>query len=228
MEGLDRDSYIIAWVGRNESQQGRIFAKPVQRDGTEGPLFELAGISLSHKAGGPKLANRDGSLYLAWTSLGRDTVMVRRFKEGFFTYSEEERIFEQDIQNRTYVYQELDLVDVTGRTLDIKEKDTLLVFWASWCQPCLDEIPDLNRIFEKRTDLQIVSINLDEIDQENLVAISKKLEIRYPIVADPKGDYESFFKVVALPTAIMLDKNGKESWRVLGKNKKILLQKLQI
>ncbi|SMF17049.1 TlpA family protein disulfide reductase [Pseudobacteriovorax antillogorgiicola] len=223
---LNDEFGLLTWVGPNEMGKGRIWSKPISVAGQEGPLFELAAINLSHKSGIPQLVSFKDELYLAWTSLGRKMVMMRRFVPGFFKYNPDVIAPPESPPSRLQ-YENLSFTDLDGKRRELgKGQQTLLVFWASWCKPCLDEIPTLNEYVESRPKLNLLSINLDDMTPEELQSTVAKLGIRYPVIADDKNELQAYFNVQSLPTAIMLDQASHEMWRIVGKNESALQRKM--
>jgi thiol-disulfide isomerase/thioredoxin len=96
------------------------------------------------------------------------------------------------------------------RLQDNRGKWVLVNFWATWCPPCLEEIPDLIALYEahKKTDLVVIGVALDST-KESVVEFVAKKKIGYPIVF---GDYDlaaQVGEVEALPTSYLYDPTGK-------------------
>lgn len=96
------------------------------------------------------------------------------------------------------------------RLQDYRGKWVLVNFWATWCPPCLDEIPDLVSLYEahKNTDLMVIGVAVDSTEKSVKKFIAKE-HVSYPIVL---GDYdlaEQVGKVDALPTSYLFDPTGK-------------------
>ncbi|KGE16489.1 TlpA family protein disulfide reductase [Paenibacillus wynnii] len=108
-----------------------------------------------------------------------------------------------------------------GKTYTIggpKEKAVLLNFWASWCEPCKMEAPELNALAEKYKDsLDIYGINVTSHDYKpNAERFIKKYSLTFPVMFDLKGDVFAQYHGIAFPTNVLIDKNGVISEIVLG------------
>jgi peroxiredoxin len=87
----------------------------------------------------------------------------------------------------------------------------ILNFWATWCLPCLAEIPELVRLQEELRDqgVQVVGVSQDEGGLETIRAFAEDVEVNYPLLPDPGLDVSaSFGGVPVLPTTFVLDRDG--------------------
>jgi len=101
--------------------------------------------------------------------------------------------------------------DFLSREEFLTKKLLIINFWASWCVPCLTEIPSLNRLYElkKEQGLYIVGINSDYENQKKLIQkTKKKYNITFPLIADKRGELLDAFSVSGLPTTFLV-KDGK-------------------
>lgn len=103
-----------------------------------------------------------------------------------------------------------DMQGQSQRLSDYRGKWVLVNFWATWCSPCLEEIPDLVALHEahKNTDLVVIGVALDS-DKDSVVEFVAKKHVSYPIVY---GDYtmaSQVGEVEALPTSFLYDPAGK-------------------
>ncbi len=91
-----------------------------------------------------------------------------------------------------------------------REKPVLLVFWASWCPACREEIPQVNEIYKKYSpeDLQILAVNVQE-SAGILKPFLKEFSIEYPVVMDESGEVSVKYGIEGLPTSVLLAKGGK-------------------
>ena len=105
---------------------------------------------------------------------------------------------------------------VDGREVDTSQmrgKVVLIDFWASWCPPCVREIPLMKAAYEKLhgRGFEIAGISLDD-DKKELLALMDKEKIQWPVFYDPKGAEHRLarqFGIEEIPVMWLLDKSGK-------------------
>jgi peroxiredoxin len=104
------------------------------------------------------------------------------------------------------------LPNLKGETVQLesltREKPTLLVFWATWCPTCLEEIPTLNRWAEEYPELQIVGVNVQE-PAERVEKFTEKHPLRYPVVLDEEAEVAHEYGLVGIPATVLLAKGGR-------------------
>lgn len=85
----------------------------------------------------------------------------------------------------------------------------LINFWASWCGPCRQEMPLLEEIQKKysRLGFTILGVNVDK-DMAKADKILRDIPVTFPVLYDPTGDVSKLFDVDAMPTTIIVDRNG--------------------
>lgn len=109
--------------------------------------------------------------------------------------------------------QPFSLVDVNGKLYsetDFKGKISIINFWASWCPPCVEEIPSLNRLRQKMQGkpFQLISINYAE-SGERIKLFMKNVAVDFPVLLDPEGKIAADWKVVAFPSTFVIGPDGK-------------------
>ena len=87
----------------------------------------------------------------------------------------------------------------------------LINFWATWCGPCRQEMPQLDQIYGKyrRAGLVLFSVNLDEAD--NLAAakeMAQTLRISYPVLFDARKDVARAYQAATMPLTVLIDREG--------------------
>lgn len=98
--------------------------------------------------------------------------------------------------------------DVLKMVTADKGKVVLINFFASWCPPCLEEIPSLVKIREDipASEVTILGVSVDE-NPKALEAFLDKMDINYPVVRGT-GDVIRFFGINSIPRLFIYDRNG--------------------
>lgn len=113
------------------------------------------------------------------------------------------------------------LSDPAGQKLalpSLKGKPVLVNLWATWCAPCIAELPTLNSI-SNRADMnvRIVTVSQDMGEPDKVQTfLDQKGFAQLPAWLDPKGDLAAHYQVQTLPTSVYYDANGLEVWRFTG------------
>jgi thiol-disulfide isomerase/thioredoxin len=111
--------------------------------------------------------------------------------------------------------------DIEGKPAgfaDLRGKPAVVNLWATWCQPCLREMPSLERLQEKLAGkLTVAAISQDRGGEKAVTPFLAKLGLdKVKIYIDPKSEVGKAFGVRGLPTSIVLDAEGREVGRVEG------------
>jgi len=103
------------------------------------------------------------------------------------------------------------------RLSDYRGKWVIVNFWATWCAPCLEEIPDLVAIAESRKDVRVLGVAMEFQDSKQVLQFAEGLFVNYPIVLGDRKTADQVGKVVGLPTTFIYDPHGKLAVRHVGK-----------
>ena len=96
-------------------------------------------------------------------------------------------------------------------------KVVLINFWATWCPPCREEIPEMIALANKYKDkLQIIGVSMDDDPPEEVRAFARAQKMNYPIVMGSDKLSEEYGGVDALPTTFVLDTNGRVVQKHMG------------
>jgi len=99
------------------------------------------------------------------------------------------------------------------------EKMTLLDFWASWCGPCRESVPDLKALQKTYGSDQLEVISVNEDTNENAGRrFASESGMNWEVQFDPEGQTSRQYGVRAFPTFILMDSNGREVQRFLGED----------
>jgi len=100
-----------------------------------------------------------------------------------------------------------------------KQNLTIINFWATWCAPCKEEMPHLDKLLSKSRfkDIKIIPINIADEKLEKSKEFFEELNIRnLEIFYGSSLDLAKKFKLRGIPTTIFIDKEGYEFARVIG------------
>jgi thiol-disulfide isomerase/thioredoxin len=96
-------------------------------------------------------------------------------------------------------------------------KVVLINFWATWCPPCREEIPEMIALANKyKGNLQIIGISMDDDPPAEVRAFARANNMNYPIVMGSDKLSEEYGGVDALPTTFVLDTNGRVVQKHMG------------
>ena len=107
---------------------------------------------------------------------------------------------------------------VTIHLADLRGKTVVVNFWASWCEPCLDEMPTLARLQKKYGDkgLQIVGISTEKEDPATVRELSARMKLNYPLLEGQDEIGAAYGGIDVLPTTFFIDREGKFIDRTVG------------
>ena len=105
------------------------------------------------------------------------------------------------------------LMDSIGKTHTLaqyKGKWVLVNFWATWCPPCLEEIPDLNALHEnKKNNLVVLGIAMDYSDPKTVLQFAEQMMVSYPIILGDRKIAAQIGAITGLPTTYLYNPQGK-------------------
>lgn len=115
----------------------------------------------------------------------------------------------------------LQLVTLAGPELDLRElrgRVVLVNFWASWCPPCVHEMPSMERLYQSLLErpFTIVAVNLGETAAEITEFVQNKARVSFPIVLDRRLEATRAWRVFAYPTSYLIDRDGRIRFGAFG------------
>lgn len=114
-------------------------------------------------------------------------------------------------------YQLKDLDGKLHRVSELKGKWLVINFWATWCPPCIKEMPELESFYQNHKETaEVWGVTFEDSNLAGIKGFVKNLNVSYPILGfgqDPKTGYGS---VTVLPTTFIIDRRGKFFHRFEG------------
>jgi len=104
------------------------------------------------------------------------------------------------------------LKDIDGNIVskdDFAGQVTIINFWATWCPPCIEEIPSLNRLNKKLSgsSFELISINYAE-DNKTIAEFMKSVNVEFPVLLDKNGEFAKQWNVISYPSTFIIDSKG--------------------
>jgi peroxiredoxin len=104
------------------------------------------------------------------------------------------------------------------RLRDFKGRVVLLNFWATWCLPCKEEMPSMERLYRRHKDrgLSILAISVDTGGAAKVAVFVRALRLTFPIGLDSKMEVTTQYQVRALPSSFLIDRRGNVAAIAIG------------
>lgn len=103
------------------------------------------------------------------------------------------------------------------RLSDYKGEKVLLNFWATWCPPCREEMPDLQKFYETQ-DVAVLAVNLTdtEMSEKHVHAFMDEFEFTFPVLMDNRAEIAKLYRINPIPTSFMIDTDGMIQHKAFG------------
>lgn len=110
------------------------------------------------------------------------------------------------------------LTNLQGETVqlsDYRGSGVLLNFWASWCDPCVNEMPLLNETYQRLPGVEILAVNMGEA-KEKASQFADRYHLKFPILLDQQSDVKKRYKIGGLPATFLIDDKGHIVEKISG------------
>ncbi|WP_226641808.1 redoxin domain-containing protein [Mesobacillus subterraneus] len=102
------------------------------------------------------------------------------------------------------------LKNLAGEEVSLKDyrgKKVMLNFWATWCPPCKEEMPAMEKFYKENSkEVEILAVNLDP--QNNVKGFVEENGLTFPILLDKEGRTQQTYSVISIPTSLIIDEHG--------------------
>nr|MBV0878031.1 TlpA family protein disulfide reductase [Noviherbaspirillum sp. L7-7A] len=114
----------------------------------------------------------------------------------------------------------LSLPDLSGREVDLasfKGEVVLVNFWATWCEPCREEMPSLQRLERKLAGkpFRVVAVNIGE-GAPRIRQFLERTPVSFTILRDPESEVMKAWRVRMLPASFLVDRRGMLRYQLIG------------
>lgn len=131
---------------------------------------------------------------------------------AFFLHFTEQQSSVDNSAGESAIDFDLPALDGTPTRLSsYKGRPIILNFWASWCEPCENEMPELDNFYKKYSeDVVVMGVNItsQEMSEQSVRDFVDELDVSFPVLLDTEGIFRNY-RVMNLPTTYFIDSNGK-------------------
>ncbi|MGQ0704035.1 MAG: TlpA disulfide reductase family protein [Gemmatimonadales bacterium] len=95
---------------------------------------------------------------------------------------------------------------------------TLVNIWATWCAPCREEMPAIERLYQELSPkgLRVVAVSIDEGNGNDVRAFVEEFGLSFDILHDPDGRIQTIYQTTGVPETFLLDRDGVIVKKVIG------------
>jgi len=104
------------------------------------------------------------------------------------------------------------------RLSDFKGKVVFLNIWATWCSPCREEMPSMEKLYQemKGQPFEILAVSIDILGAKAVAPFMAELKLSFPALLDPQGTVRRLYGTTGVPESFIIDKNGIIAAKVIG------------
>ena len=152
-------------------------------------------------------------IFLIIASVG--IMVLLQTKDSFFNLSGKPRI------GKGVPAPDFTLPDLGGQMVSLAEYKGKVVFlniWATWCPPCVEEMPSMEKLYQELNNdgLKILAVSVDESGARAVIPFMKKNKLSFPALTDTKGAIRSLYQTTGVPESIIIDKDGIIVEKIIG------------
>lgn len=124
-------------------------------------------------------------------------------------------MFKKKVKAPSFTLKDLDGNEV--RLDDLKGKIVAINFWATWCPPCREEMPSMERLYRKFKDKDFIMLAIDlREDGRKVKAFKEEIGLSFPILLDSDGAVGWDYRITSIPTTYLVDREGYLIGSALG------------
>ena len=113
------------------------------------------------------------------------------------------------------------LLDLQGHAVQLSALRGKVVFinvWATWCPPCVEEMPTIQRLHERlhARGLEVLAISIDALGAQVVAPFMRDYRLTFPTLLDPQGTIERLYRTGGVPESFIVDRQGRLVEKIVG------------
>lgn len=111
--------------------------------------------------------------------------------------------------------------DLNGKKVSLSDhrgKVVLVNIWATWCPPCRQEMPSMQRLYAtfKGDNFEILAVSIDSKGREVVAPFMRNMNLTFPALLDPKETIKPVYRITGVPESFIIDKDGVLVEKIIG------------
>ncbi len=101
---------------------------------------------------------------------------------------------------------------------DYRGKVVFLNIWATWCPPCREEMPSMEKLYRelRGEGFEILAVSIDALGAKAVAPFMKEYRLSFPALLDPEGTVQQLYGTTGIPESFIIDKKGIIAEKILG------------
>jgi cytochrome c biogenesis protein CcmG/thiol:disulfide interchange protein DsbE len=101
---------------------------------------------------------------------------------------------------------------------DYRGHVVLVNVWATWCPPCVDEMPSMEKLYRglKGENFEILAVSIDALGKKAVAPFMKKYNLSFPALMDPDGTIKTLYQTTGVPESFIINKQGILVEKIIG------------
>lgn len=104
------------------------------------------------------------------------------------------------------------------RLSDYRGKVVFLNIWATWCSPCREEMPSMEKLYQRMQgeDFEMLAVSIDALGAASVGPFVAELKLTFPVLLDAQGAIQRLYNTTGVPETFIIDKNGIVAAKIIG------------
>jgi peroxiredoxin len=226
---LDEDgSALVSWLA-TEREEASLLVRRVTADRRLGEALQLEKTLADRQSGFPRMERLGGSLFMAWTEVGTPShVRVMHLPTAHIppasasleaTQAPSASVKLLTLGQPAPAYSAVTLDGATVSLADERGHAVLVNLWATWCEPCRFELPELAALHGRHAPkgLRVIGVSVDaQRTPAEIRDFARRRELLYALWHDPENRAAGVFRAETLPASFLFDRRGTLVWSRVG------------